>query len=170
MKKNDFHSSANKNGSVEQDHPEEFRIGDLGSAVGDDLFLMTLRDLQLNDAQNRNRDQQAKKGDYAYCHWSSKNSALNPGPNAPANAKSPGWSGRFSSHSWRIKRMVALERLPTLPRMSHDGLVSQLLRASASCTLPSKREPPGWRIQPRIFSRDWPWRDKNPSTSPAILA
>src|SRR5262249_24129087 len=150
VEKHDLDGGANQNCGVQQNHPEKFRISDFRTAVTDDLFLMTFRNLQLNDAQSRDRDKQAEKRDHAYCHCSSKNSALNPGPKAPANAKSPGWSGRFSSHSCRIKRMVALERLPTLPRMSQEGCVSSFVRPSASCTFESSREPPGCRIQPLI--------------------
>src|SRR5207253_5706458 len=115
-KKNDFDGSANENRSVQQNHPEKFRVGDFCPAVGDDLSLMPFGDLQFDDAKRRNRQQQSKKRDDRYCHWSRRNSALKPGPNAPAKARSPGSSGRFSSHSWRINKMVALDRLPTLPR------------------------------------------------------
>jgi hypothetical protein len=49
-------------------------------------LLMTARDAELEDAQESDCEQQGEKRDDAYVHCSSKNSALNPGPNAAASA------------------------------------------------------------------------------------
>src|SRR6266436_8093672 len=115
-----------------------------------DLLLMAMGNPELENAQQPHAEQEREEGDDAYVHCSSKNSALKPGPKAAASAYSPGFKGRFSSHSWRIKRIVALDRLPTLPRMSHDGCVWHFVRPRAVSTLPSRRAPPGCRIHPLI--------------------
>src|SRR5260370_4006771 len=96
----------------------------------------------------------------AYVHCSSRNSALKPGPKAAANAYSPAWSGLFSSHSCRMNRIVALDKLPTFPRMSQDGCVSHLHRPSSVSMFPSTRAPPGCKIQPLISARLRPLRSR----------
>ncbi len=63
VKKNDFRGGSDENESVQQNHPAEFRVGDFRSAVGDDLFLMALGDLQLDDAQGSDSEQQSEKRD-----------------------------------------------------------------------------------------------------------
>src|SRR6266581_1699826 len=112
---------------------------------------------------------QAKKGNDAHVHCSSRNSALKPGPNAAAIAYSPAWSGLFSSHSCRMKRMVALERFPKLARMSQEGCVSHLHKPSSASMFPSNRAPPGCRIQPLMSSLLRPCRSRKPCTSPPIF-
>ena len=68
-----------------------------------------------------------------------------------------------------MKRIVALERFPTLPRMSHEGCVSHLHKPSSVSTFPSRRAPPGCKIHPLMSSFFRPLRSRNPSTSPRIF-
>src|SRR5580704_8235028 len=169
-KKDDFKSSANQHGSVKQDHPAESRFFDLRSAARDHLSLMPARNLQLHDAQQSHGHEQAEKRDDAQVHCSRRNSALKPGPKAAASAYSPDLRGRFCSHSCRMKRIVALERFPTLPRISQEGCVSHLQRPNSFSTFPSRRAPPGCKIHPLMSSCLRPWRSRKPSTRPRIFA
>src|SRR5882724_1554885 len=67
-KKNNFDSGADKNHCVQQNHPAEFWIGDFRTAVGHNLLLMALGNLQLDDSQSRDREQQSQKRDDRYVH------------------------------------------------------------------------------------------------------
>src|SRR5947207_6695327 len=130
---------------------------------------MLLGDTQLDQPQQPHGQEQPEKANDAQVHCSSTNSALKPGPNAAATAYSPALSGLFSSHSCRMKRIVALERFPTFPRMSHEGCVSHLHKPSSVSMFPSSRAPPGCRIHPLISSRFRPLRSRKPCTSPPIF-
>src|SRR6266705_1064270 len=160
---------ASQHAGVQQHHPTKFRLIDFRCAAGGHFPLVPLRDAQLDQPQQSHGDKQGEKRINAYVHCSSKNSALKPGPNAAANAYSPACSGLFSIHSCRMKRIVALERFPTFPRMSQDGCVSHLHKPSSVSMFPSSRAPPGCRIQPLISSRVRPWRSRKPCTSPPIF-
>src|SRR5713226_4663817 len=173
-----FHCRAHQHRGVQQHHPAEFRLIDFRRAPRGHFPLMPLGDAQLGQPQQRHGKEQTEKGVDRYAvaqqidaqvHCSSKNSALKPGPNAAASAYSPGWSGLFSSHSCRMKRIVALDRFPTFPRMSQDGCVSHLHKPSSVSMFLSNRAPPGCRIQPLISSRFRPWRSRKPCTSPPIF-
>src|SRR6202022_1830044 len=166
---NDFKGGAGKNGGVKQHDPTEPRLVHFRRAIRDHLLLIAARDAKLKDAQQRHSGQKREENDNSYVPFSSKNPALKPGPKAAASAYSPGFKGRFSSHSWRIKRMVALERLPTFPRISQDGWVWHFVKPSAISTLPSRRAPPGCKIQPLISFWVLPLRWRKSSTSSRIL-
>src|SRR5580658_8277830 len=170
MKEQDFESGADQHRGMQQDHPAKSRLVNFCGSARDHLSLMTARDLQLRNAEHSHGHQQTEKRDDAQVHCSSRNSALKPGPKAAANAYSPDLRGRFSSHSCKIKRIVALERLPTLLRISQEGSVSHLQSPNSFSTLPSKRAPPGCRIQPLISFCVRPWRSRKPSTSPRIFS
>src|SRR6266404_2087116 len=166
----DFDGGARKHRGVQQNHPAEFRFVDLRRAARDHLLLVATGDAQLHEPQQSHGEEQREKRDHTQVHCSSRNSALKPGPKAAATAYSPGLSGLFSSHSCRIKRIVALERFPTLPRISQEGCVSHFVRPNCVSTLPSRRAPPGCRIHPLISSRFRPFRSRKPETSPPIFA
>src|SRR6267143_114483 len=161
---------ANQHRGVQQHHPAKFRLIDLRRATRRHLFLVAVGDAQLHQPQQSHGKKQRQKRIHAYVHCSNKNSALKPGPNAAASAYSPAWSGLFSSHSWRMKRIVALDRFPTFPRMSQDGCVSHFVRPNCVSTLPSRRAPPGWSIHPLISSRFRPFRSRKSETRPPIFA
>src|SRR5882757_6682920 len=139
-------------------------------APKEDYFERSAKQHRGVQPHHRHGKEQTEKRHDAQVHCSSKNSALKPGPNAAASAYSPGWGGLFSIHSCRIKRIVALERFPTFPRMSQDGCVSHLHKPSSVSMFPSSRAPPGCRIQPLISSRFLPWRSRKPFTRPPILS
>src|SRR5208282_4709113 len=101
---------------MKQDHPAKSGFFYFRCATRNHLLLMTARYLQLHNAEQSHGHEQAEKRDDAQVHCSRRNSALNPGPKAAASAYSPDLRGLFSNHSCKMKRMVALERLPTLPR------------------------------------------------------
>src|SRR5467141_3303774 len=164
-----FERSAKQHRGVQQHHPAEFRLFDFRRAARGHFPLVPLGDAQLGQPQHRHGEEQTEKRNDAQVHCSSKNSALKPGPNAAASAYSPGWGGLFSIHSCRIKRIVALERFPTFPRISQDGCVSHLHKPSSVSMFPSSRAPPGCRIQPLISSRFRPLRSRKPCTSPPIF-
>src|SRR4029077_8258567 len=164
-----LHCRAKQHGGVQENHPAEFRLVDFRGAPSGHFILMPLGDAHLHQPQQGDGNEQGEKQINAYAHCSSRNSALKPGPNAAASAYSPAVSGLFSSHSWRMKRIVALDRFPTFPRMSQDGLLSHLHKPSSVSMLPSSRAPPGCRIQPLMYSRFRPWRSKKPCTSPPIF-
>src|SRR5436190_24294684 len=162
---------------MQQHHPAEFWLIDFRRAPCGHFLLMPLGDAQFDQPEQRHGKKQPEKGSRstvaqqinAQVHCNSKNSALNPGPKAAATAYSPALSGLFSSHSCRMKRIVALERFPTFPRMSHEGCVSHLHKTSSVSMFPSSRAPPGCRIHPLISSRFRPLRSRKPCTSPPIF-
>src|SRR6266496_3381823 len=168
-KENHFQGRAKQHGDVQQHHPAEPRLVDFGGPTRAHCPLVPLRNAQLGQPQQRHGKKQSKKGNDAHVHCSSRNSALKPGPNAAAIAYSPAWSGLFSSHSCRMKRMVALERFPKLARMSQEGCVSHLHKPSSASMFPSSRAPPGCRIQPLMSSLLRPCRSRKPRTSPPIF-
>src|SRR5579864_1864408 len=170
LEQNDLQRGAHQDGGVQEHHPTKARFIDFGRAARDKLLLMAARNAQLEQAQRRDSREQQEKSDYTQVHWRSKNSALKPGPKAAASAYSPGFKGRFSSHSWRIKRMVALERLPTFPRISQEGWVWHFVKPRAISTLPISRAPPGCRIQPLMSFWVLPLRWRKSSTSSRIFA
>src|SRR5260370_40662593 len=88
--------------------------------------LVPLGDAQLGQPQHRHGEEQTEKRNDAQVHCRSKNSALQPCPNAAASAYSPGWGGLFSIHSCRIKMIVALDRFPTFPRITQHGCWSHM--------------------------------------------
>src|SRR5260370_31534949 len=145
---NNFKGGANENSGVKQHDPTKPRLVHFRRALSDHALPIAARDAQLKEAQQRHGEQKSKKRDNAYAHCSSKNSALNPGPKAAARAYSPGFKGRFSSHSWGIKRMVALHRLTTFPSPSHEGSAWHFVRPRAVSTFPSRRAPPRCTIHP----------------------
>src|SRR5690242_21526964 len=53
----------------------------------------------------------------------------------------------------------------TLASTSQEGCVWHFVRPSAISTLPSRRAPPGWRIQPLMSSCFLPWRCRKSSRS-----
>src|SRR5260370_13942929 len=118
VKKSNMKGSADENSGVKQHDRTALRLLHVRRAVGVHLLLVAAGDAELDNAQQSDGEQEREERDNTYVHCSSKNSALNPGPKAAASAYSPAFKGRFSSHSWRIKRMVALDSLPTFPRMS----------------------------------------------------
>src|SRR5437879_8017871 len=162
---------------MQQHHPAEFRLVDFRRAPCGDCRVMPRGDAQCDQPEQGHGKKQPEKGSRstvaqqinAQVHCNSKNSALNPGPKAAATAYSPAWSGLFSSHSCRMKRIVALDRFPTFPRMSQEGCVSHLHKPSSVSMFPSSRAPPGCRIQPLISSRFRPLRSRKPCTSPPIF-
>src|SRR5260370_26767802 len=165
LKENYLDSSAEQDRGVQQHHPAEFRLIDFRRAANGHFPLVSLRDAQLDQPQQSHGEKQSEERINAYVHCNSRNSALNPGPNAAANAYSPACSGLFSSHSCRIKRIVALDRFPTFPRMSQDGCVSHLHKPNSVSMFPSNRAPPGCKIQPLISSRFRPLLSRKPCTS-----
>src|SRR4029077_1090596 len=167
---NPLQRGAEPDRGVQRDHPAKPGFVNLSGAPRDHLLLMPARNLQLDNAKESHGHQQAEERDGAQVHCNRRNSALKPGPNAAASAYSPDLSGRFSSHSCKMKRIVALERLPTLLRISHEGCVSHLQSPNSFSTFPSRRAPPGCRIHPFMSSCLRPWRSRKPSTSPRILA
>src|SRR5580704_2728494 len=169
-KEDDLERGADEDSGVKQDHPAESGFFYFCGASRDHLLLMTARNLQLDDAEQSHGHEQAEKRDDAQFHCSKRNSALNPGPKAAARAYSPDLRGRFSSHSCKMKRMVALERLPTLERISQDGSVSHLQSPNSFSTLPSRRAPPGCRIHPLMSACLRPWRSRKPFTRLLIFA
>src|SRR6266478_6623800 len=168
-KEDDLHRGANQHRGVQKHHPAKFWLIHFRRAKRGHFPLMPLGDAQLDQPQQRHGEEQTEKRDDTQVHCNSKNSALKPGPNAAASAYSPGCSGLFSSHSCRMKRIVALDRFPTFPRMSQDGCVSHLHKPSSVSMFPSSRAPPGCRIQPLISSRFRPLRSRKPCTNPAIF-
>src|SRR3984893_11987115 len=169
-KQHNLQRGTDEYGGMKQDHPAKSGLFDLCRAARDHLLLMTPRYLQLHDAEQSHGQQKAEKRDDAQVHCSRRNSALKPGPKAAARAYSPGLRGLFSSHSCKMKRMVALERLPTLPRISQEGCVSHLQSPNSFSTLPSRRAPPGCKIHPLMSSCFRPWRSRKPCTRPRIFA
>src|SRR6266849_5031072 len=167
--KDDFHCGPKQHGSVQKNHPAEFRLIHFHRAKRGHFPLMPLGDAQLDQPQRRHGEEQTEKRDDTQVHCNSKNSALKPGPKAAARAYSPVCRGLFSSHSCRMKRIVALERFPTFPRISHDGCVSHLHKPSSVSMFPSSRAPPGCKIHPLISSRFRPLRSRKLCTNPPIF-
>src|SRR6266436_6289319 len=164
-----FERSAKQHRGVQQHHPAEFRLFNFRRAARGHFPLVPLGNAQLGQPQRRHRKEQTEERNDAQVHCSSKNSALKPGPNAAASAYSPGWGGLFSIHSCRIKRIVALDRFPTCPRMSQDGCVTHLHKPSSVPMFPSSRAPPGCRIQTLMTSHLCPRRSGKSCRSPPIF-
>jgi len=99
VEKHHFDGGSDQNGSVQEHHPPKAGIIHSGGATGYHLPLVAAGNAEFHEAQGRDRAEENEKCDNTQFHCSNKNSALKPGPKAPAKAYSPVLRGRFSSHS-----------------------------------------------------------------------
>ena len=99
MEENDFESGSEQNPAVNDDNPFEMGLRNANSALDQHALLVLPRNSQFNKAEQPHSREEREVEINAQAHWSKRNSALKPGPNAAARAYSPVLSGRFSSHS-----------------------------------------------------------------------
>ena len=86
MEKDDFQRGPDQHSGVNDNNPFEMWLRYSNCTLAQHALLVPSRNLQFNEAEHAHSREESEVEINAQAHWSKRNSALKPGPNAAATA------------------------------------------------------------------------------------